>query len=191
MRFPSPFLPLVVLTALSSTVRADDPDAPESTLQAGRTLHIEFSIDAVTLALVEADGPDLVGLMPPPPRIASVGVVPERGSFGTSLAGGACSPVSACGGIVASHPQVAFRGLGGSGRRIPEREGAVRRAVERHRTSRFGQHPRRGGTPRFAGGAGLLPCSGWRRGRLPAPDPPWLDVTIRRGKTWNSQARSR
>ena len=88
MRFPSPFLPLVVLTALSFTVRADDPGAPESTLQAGRTLHIEFSIDAVTLALVEADGPDLVGLMPPPPRIASVGVVPERGSFGTSLAGG-------------------------------------------------------------------------------------------------------
>ena len=88
MRFSSPFLPLVVLTALSSTVRADDPGAPDSTLQAGRTLHVEFSIDAVTLALVEADGPNFDSLIPPPPRITSVGVLPERRSFGTNLAGG-------------------------------------------------------------------------------------------------------
>lgn len=88
MRFPSPFLPLVVLTVLSSTVRADDLGAPESTLQAGRTLHIEFSNDAATLALVQADGPSFGRLIHPSPRITSVGVVPERGSFGTSLAGG-------------------------------------------------------------------------------------------------------
>jgi hypothetical protein len=88
MRFFSPFLPLVLLIALSSTVRADDPGAPETTLQAGRMLPNEFSIDVVTLALVEADGPDLESLMPPPPRIASVAAVPERRSLGMHLAGG-------------------------------------------------------------------------------------------------------
>jgi len=61
---------------------------PESTPQAGRTPHIEFSIDAVTLALLEADGPNFDSLVPPSPRITSVRVVPERRSFGTNLAGG-------------------------------------------------------------------------------------------------------
>lgn len=88
MKFLSPLLPLVLLTALSSTVRADDPGAPDTTRQAGRTLHIEFSIDAVTLALVEVDGPNVGTPIPPSPRITSVGVVPERGSIGTNVAGG-------------------------------------------------------------------------------------------------------
>ncbi len=88
MKFLSPLLPLVLLTVLSSTVRAGDPGAPESTLPAGRTLHIDFSIEAPTLALVEADGPNVDSLIPPQPSITSVGVVAERGSFGTNLAGG-------------------------------------------------------------------------------------------------------
>lgn len=88
MKFLSPLLPLVLLTVLSSTVRAGDPGAPESTLPAGRTLHIEFSIEAPTLALVQADGPDFGSPIPSSPRITCVGVVPERGSFGTNLAGG-------------------------------------------------------------------------------------------------------
>jgi hypothetical protein len=76
-----------VLTALSSTVRAGRSGRAGLHSAAGRTLHIEFSIDAVTLALVEADGPDFGSPIPPSPRITSVGVVHERGSFGTNLAG--------------------------------------------------------------------------------------------------------
>ena len=97
MRFPSPLLPLILLIALSSTVRADDPGALVSTPRAGQMLRIEFSIDAsrfafdsdaVTLAVVEADGPSFDSLIPPSPRITSVGMVRERGSFGMNLAGG-------------------------------------------------------------------------------------------------------
>jgi hypothetical protein len=88
MRFLPLLLPLILLTALSSTARADDPGAPESTPRAGQTLRIEFPIDTVTPTLVQADAPDFGSLLPPSSPVTSDAVVPERMSLAMNLAGG-------------------------------------------------------------------------------------------------------